>query len=163
MYVGKVRNAGVGGITKFQSRQMGGVTRLYTRMIGGITKIPRPNSERFCSPPPCRYLGYVPKLFGKYVMQYYKSSPFCYTKIFGVVFFTQFKCKVLFTFYACSSRSWQKCRNWWTMFIDCAKQGDNVLGSSVRLSVRLFVRALPAEQQRAIGVISSLRCLSVCL
>ncbi len=38
------------------------------------------------------------------------------------------------------------------------------LVASVRLSVCLFVRALPAEQQRAIGVITSLQvfvCVSV--
>ncbi len=44
-------------------------------------------------------------------------------------------------------------------------EGDNALGS-IRPSVRLSVCALAAEPfdlRRALGVITSLRCLSVCL
>ncbi len=60
-------------------------------------------------------------------------------------------------------------------YLSTAKLGDNALGS-IRLSVCPFVRLCPlsrpnlmlnectcAHWERAIGVITSLRCLSVCL
>ena len=59
MYVGKLRGADMGGITKFQSHQMGGIAKLYTRIIGGSQKY-RDRIPTDFVVPPCRYLGYVP-------------------------------------------------------------------------------------------------------